>query len=364
LASLQSKGGGEASALKIGDLLREAGWKGNFYPWANVHSQWKEWELKDTPLTKTDKDKSMPDFKGLRHIVTHGTPLLFYANDQVWDFEKHAQPLVEVVSGVMIGINFANGSLPSSKWLSKNGKTKAIVFQNEEKKDEFVRDQIGYKDTELITLFGAIDLEEFLQVLPADRNGGKDELVVLKHCTPDWRKYITTESEGTGEKIHIWQKHIMKEKDTKFYKRLLNDIKNVRFEFMEAHPELVKSFKDNDRMVFHEWNSLPVTDFLARGHIYLYRTSNKWRDQYPRVVAEALAAGLPVLTEPRDGTKDRVDNGNTGIHCIDYDMFLDALKKLSRKEDMRKAMGMNDKDWARQNLDPKKWVEVIENTFL
>jgi ADP-heptose:LPS heptosyltransferase len=327
LASLQSKGGGEASALKIGDLLREAGWKVNFYPWANVHSQWKEWELKDTPLTKTDKDKSMPDFKGLRHIVTHGTPLLFYANDQVWDFEKHAQPLVEVVSGVMIGINFANGSLPSSKWLSKNGKTKAIVFQNEEKKDEFVRDQIGYKDTELITLFGAIDLEEFLQVLPADRNGGKDELVVLKHCTPDWRKYITTESEGTGEKIHIWQKHIMKEKDTKFYKRLLNDIKNVRFEFMEAHPELVKSFKDNDRMVFHEWNSLPVTDFLARGHIYLYRTSNKWRDQYPRVVAEALAAGLPVLTEPRDGTKDRVDNGNTGIHCIDYDMFLDALKK-------------------------------------
>jgi hypothetical protein len=59
-----------------------------------------------------------------------------------------------------------------------------------------------------------------------------------------------------------------------------------------------------------------------------------------------------------------VDNGNTGIHCIDYDMFLDALKKLSRKEDMRKAMGMNAKDWARQNLDPKKWVEVIENTFL
>jgi hypothetical protein len=73
---------------------------------------------------------------------------------------------------------------------------------------------------------------------------------------------------------------------------------------------------------------------------------------------------LPVLTEPRDGTRDRVDNGNTGIHCIDYDMFLDALKKLSRKEGMRKAMGERAKDWARQNLDPKRWVGIIEQTFL
>jgi glycosyltransferase involved in cell wall biosynthesis len=238
------------------------------------------------------------------------------------------------------------------------------VFQNKEKKREFIRDSIGYSDTELITLFGAIDLNRFLEVLPADRSSSKDELVVLKHCTPDWRKYITKESEGSGEKIHVWQKHVIKERDVKFYSRLLHDIKNVRFEFMEAHSELVRAFEGNDRMVFHKWDSMPVTEFLARGHVYLYRTSNKWRDQYPRVVAEALASGLPVLTEPRDGTRDRVDNGNTGIHCIDYDMFLDGLKKLSRKERMRKAMGENAKDWARMNLDPRRWVDEIERVFL
>ena len=362
LASLQSKGGGEQSALKIGDLLRGAGWKVNFYPWGHVHNKWKEWPLEETPLL--NGSTKMPDFSKLAEQVAKGIPLLFYANDQVWDFEKFAEPLVKVSSGVMIGINFANGTLPTSKWLSKNGKAKAIVFQNEEKKNEFLRDKIGYLDTELITMFGAIDLEKFLEVLPADRKGGKDPLVVLKHCTPDWRKYVTAESENAGEKIHIWQKHVFKERDVKFYKRLLDDTKNTRFEFMEAHPELVRAFEGNDRMVFHEWDSMPVTKFLSRGHVYLYRTSNKWRDQYPRTVAEALAAGLPVLTEPRDGTRDRVDNGNTGIHCIDYDMFLDALKKLSRKESMRKAMGQSAKDWARQNLDPKKWIETIERTFL
>jgi glycosyltransferase involved in cell wall biosynthesis len=364
LASLQSKGGGEQSALKIGDLLREAGWKVNFYPWGNVHEKWKGWELEDTPLVTVDKGKKRPDFKKLKDIAPQGVPLLFYANDQVWDFEEHAESLVKASGGIMIGINFANGRLPSCRWLSKNGKARAIVFQNEEKKKEFVRDQVGYRDTKLITMFGAIDLEKFLGVLPADRKNGKDELVVVKHCTPDWRKYITAESENAGEKIHIWQKHIFKERDAKFYKRLLDDIKNVRFEFMEAHSELINAFKDDDRMVFHKWDSMPVTDFLARGHIYLYRTSNKWRDQYPRTVAEALAVGLPVLTEPRDGTRDRVDNGNTGIHCIDYDMFLDALKKLKRKEPMRRAMGERAKDWARQNLDPKKWVEIVEDTFL
>jgi hypothetical protein len=45
-------------------------------------------------------------------------------------------------------------------------------------------------------------------------------------------------------------------------------------------------------------------------------------------------------------------------------MFLDALKKLKRKEPMRRAMGERAKDWARQNLDPKKWVEIVEDTFL
>jgi hypothetical protein len=327
-----------------------------------VHENWQNNPLEMTPLTSAEKP--FPDFVKLAKKAVKGIPLLFYANDQIWDFERHGKPLVDVSSGVMVGINFANGTLPGSKWLSKNGKAKAIVFQNEEKKQEFIRDSIGYKDTELITLFGAIELEEFLEVLPADRNGSKDDLVVLKHCVPDWRKYITAESEGAGEKIHIWQKHVIKERDTKFYERLLNDTKNVRFEFMEAHPELVGAFKGNDRMVFHKWNAMPVAEFLSRGHVYLYRTSNKWRDQYPRTVAEALAAGLPVLTEPRDGTRDRVDNGNTGIHCIDYDMFLDALKKLSRKEGMRKAMGERAKDWARQNLDPKRWVGIIEQTFL
>jgi len=349
LASLSSEGGGEQSAIKLVQVLREGGWKVNFYPWAEVHRNYnketygiEEWSFKS----------------GMAKKISHA-PLLFYANDQIGEFCNSAQELVENSESVIIGINYVNSSLPKCQWFSKTGKLKAVVFQNTEKRDEFQRDQIGFEDTELIVLHGAIDLNKFLEVCPPQRNGGP--FVVLKHCTADWRKYVTEESARSGEKIHLWQKHISKETDVKFYGRLLKDTKNTQFEFMEAHKELVDAFKDEPRMVFHKWNSLDVGDFLSRGHAYLYRTSNAWRDQYPRVVGEALAAGLPVLSEPRDGTKDRMDHGEIGFSCIDYDGFLYGLKLLQRKEKFRYQMGAKAKDWARKNLDPKRWLDVVES---
>jgi len=351
LASLKSAGGGEQSALHIAKLLQDAGWKVNLHPWANVHENYKNngFEFKKPFMSEHG------------YGFKEGIPLLFYANDQITDFVRHGKSLVDHSSGVVIGINFVNGPLPRATWMQD--KLKAVVFQNQEKRLEFDRDAIGFDATERIVLFGAIDLQKFIEICPPQRPNGDAELVVLKHCTPDYRKYTTEESVGGGEKIHIWQQKIIKETDVKFYARLLKDTKNTKFEFMAAHAELSKAYENEPRMVFHEWDSMPVTDFLARGHVYLYRTSNRWRDQYPRVVAEALAAGMPVLTEPRDGTLDRVVPGNTGFHCVDYDQFKEALRKLKRKESYRHQMGMYAKDWARVNLDPRQWVEVLSEVL-
>ena len=350
LASLQSKGGGEQSALHIADLLRKDGYKVNFYPWDKIHENY----IEGNGIEKHSFRNGMRD-----NMVT-GVPLLFYANDQIGEFCDKAELIVSKSSKVIIGINYINGSLVKCDWLAKSGKLKAVIFQNKEKANEFERDRFGFEDTKRICLFGAIDLNKFIEVCPSGRE--KDEqLVVLKHCVPDYRKYVTSESAKLGEKIHLWQKNFNKEPDTKLYSRLLKDTKNTRFEFMEAHKELIEYFKNEKRMVFHKYDSMPVTEFLSRGHIYLYRSSNAWRDQYPRVVAEALAAGLPVLSEPRDGTKDRIDYGNIGFYCIDYDAYLYSIKLLQRKEKYRLQMGLAAKDWAKKNLDPHKWIEVINS---
>jgi ADP-heptose:LPS heptosyltransferase len=358
LASLQSRGGGEQSALKIANLLIKSGWKVNFYPWDQINDKYNSEEYKDIKISKYSFKNGMID------NMKSGLPLLFYANDQIWDFcdKDKTEKLVEKSFNIIIGINYCNGDLPKCSWLSKSNKVSAVIFQNQEKRSEFIKDAIGFNNTELISLFGAIDLDSCLEIPQRKREKG-EPLIVLKHGTPDFRKYITEKSLGNGEKIHIWQKNIIFEEDTQFYERLLRDVKDIRFEFMEAHSEIVNKFKDNKNFKFYKFDEIPVKEFLSHGHVYLHRTSRMWRDQYPRSVAEALAAGLPILGEPRDGVKDRIVHGNTGLYCIDYDAYLYSLKLLKRKENYRFAMGKEAKRWAKQNLNPNKWVEIIESTI-
>lgn len=352
LGNLNSAGGGEQSLCTIAKLLSNR-YNVKLYPWGSVHENYKKLKL---PI----QEHSFQN--GMVGDIEEGANLLFYANDRIWDFIKDGHKLVDKCSSLIIGINYCNGTLPKATWLSKTGKLKAIIFQNEEKKVEFERDALGFEDTEKIVLYGAIELDKFLEVC-VNKRKDNEQLVILRHSVADYRKFVTQDSVHAGEKIHLWQKNLDKELDTKFYARLLKDTQNTRFEFMEAHEELEKEFKNEPRMVFHKWDSMPVTKFLSRGHIYLYRTSNAWRDNFPRCLAEALAAGLPAISEPRDGTKDRIIHGNTGFYATHYDEFLLHIKTLQRKEEYRHKMGMFAKDWARMNLNPSRWGDVIEDVL-
>jgi len=353
LASLSSKGGGEQSAVMIVKLLRKAGWKVHFHPWDKTHENYKGIE------------KSKYTFmNGMFENMVSDIPLLFYANDQIGRFLETGERIVEKSSGLIVGINYINAGLPKSRWLHKSGKLKAVIFQNREKRDEYRKDLLFPETEKLICLFGAIDLNKFYELSPKKREKKGEPFIVLRHSVGDYRKFVTKDSLGKGEKIHLWQKKFDKELDTKFYSRLLKDTKNTRFEFMEGHKELIEFFRGESRMVFHKWNAMPVEEFLSRGHCYLYRTSNAWRDNYPRTVAEALTVGLPILGEPRDGTKDRIVHGETGFWCVQYDDFLLSLKTLQRKTDLCYSMGNAAKQWAKKNLDPTKWCEIIEEIIL
>jgi len=345
LASLSTKGGGEQSICTIVDTLRKAGAEVDLCAWGEIHEDHK-W-IKPVPaLTFLDGRK----------------PTLFYANDQINEFCENGDQIIYEDYPLIIAINYINGKLPRCQWLKDSGKLKAVIFQNREKMEEFKRDSIFGPEVKLLIQPGAINLESLIKHNINQRPEG-NYLNVLKHGLPDYRKYITSKSVDRGEKKHVWQKHINKEQDIKFYERLLKDTKDIRFCFMEAHPELEEHFKGEERMRFLSWNVISVKSFLAMGHVYLHRMSDMWRDQYPRVVGEALAAGIPVLSEPRDGTMDRVIHGDTGFHCVDYDQFKASLRLLQRKEKYRQEMGKRAREWAIDNLDPKKWIEVLSSVM-
>jgi len=351
LGNLNSAGGGEQSLCTIAKLLEKSGWKVNLYPMGSVHQNYKNLDLNIMEHNFSN---------GMRSSMKDGLPLLFYANDSTRKFVEEGQEIVDKSSDVIIGINYINKPIPNCAWLSQSKKVKGIIFQNKEKLNEFKRDQIGFEDTKLINLYGAIDLNKFLEVCPAERKDSKDKLIILKHCCADYRKYVTKESENKGDKVHIWQKKLAKDVDTKFYSRLLKEIDNVEFRFMAAHKELVEYFQHDNRMKFYSFDEISVTEFLKQGHIYLYRTSNLWRDNLPRGMIEAMAVGLPIIGEPRDGPYDRIIHGENGMYACHYDEFKLHIKTLQRKEDMRREMGQFGKQYAKNHYNPKEWVSVIE----
>jgi len=292
------------------------------------------------------------NFYDMKEKMESNIPLIFYGNDNVNEFAEKAQSIIKQTSFFIIGINFIVGKLPKTEWLYD--KLRCVVFQNREKREDWTRKAIG--KTDLKVLYGAINLKQFNPV-PERREGN---LVVLRHSNGDRRKFVTKQHQNKGEKIHCWQKHLLKELDIYFYRKIMEVVPNIQFEFMVACDELKNNFKDNSNFKFWKWNEISVKEFLSRGHVFLYRTSNDWRDQYPRVIGEALACGLPCLVEPRDGPMDRIQYGYNGFHCITTEDYITQLKLLERNEDLRLDMTKNCIQFAKEKLDPYKWVKLLE----
>jgi len=134
--------------------------------------------------------------------------------------------------------------------------------------------------------------------------------------------------------------------------RLLDACPGAEFWFMPC-PSWLPSGRN-----LHRFNcgALPVPEFLARGNLFLYLVPDDYTDQGPRVVVEAMAAGLPVICQRRDGCAVRVKRETgwfvrteteaaTIINCVVPEV-LAALGEAARHR-------------ARVEFDPWKWYAAI-----
>jgi glycosyltransferase involved in cell wall biosynthesis len=355
LAGLGGQGGGEQSACKIVELLRLNGWKVNFIPWSGKHSNY----------SKIDTESF--SFPKMAESMRTGIPLIFYCNDNIPRFcgDLQTPKIIENSNCVVFCINYTVNELPYCAWLSDTKKVKAVIFQNEEKKLDFLKKSANkfFIDSSLVLLYGAINLDAFL-ISPLTRRSPEQPLVVVRHSTPDNRKYVTTENIERGAKIHPWQKHLKKEDDISFYKAIADSVPSISFRFMEANRILHDYFERDARFKFYKWNQIPVTEFLSSAHVFLYRVSDDWRDQYPRCMGEALAAGLPCIGEPRDGPMDRITYGQTGFYGITTSDYISHIKLLYNNENLRQEMSKAARNFATKQLDPRRWVTELEKVIL
>jgi ADP-heptose:LPS heptosyltransferase len=133
---------------------------------------------------------------------------------------------------------------------------------------------------------------------------------------------------------------------------LIRACPSARFEFMPPPVWL----EPMDNLGRFPYGAMPVPQLLAGGNLFLYLLPDEYTDQGPRVVVEAMAAGLPVLCQRRDGCADRVTE-ETGWFVRTAAEAAEIVNTVT--PEILAAKGRAARARAQTEFDPEKWYGAI-----
>lgn len=105
-------------------------------------------------------------------------------------------------------------------------------------------------------------------------------------------------------------------------------------------------------------DQIPPVEFLARGNCFWHPLPPGVGEPGPRVIVEAMAAGLPVIATGGDGPKDRL-TPETGWHVYTLDEIPIIFKDLTMAELERKGKAARER--AINEFGIRPWIEAIIN---
>jgi len=152
--------------------------------------------------------------------------------------------------------------------------------------------------------------------------------------------------------------HKLPEDADKLYRELAERCPTAQFWFMPTPPLLKETFGRHARFRFFQRDQIPVVEFLRQCDIFCYPVRANVHEQGPKVILEAMAAGCAVVAENRDGPRDRIVSGHTGMLCETREQMIEAVAKLARNDTLRKHMGENARIAAR-DMGPDAWIDEI-----
>jgi glycosyltransferase involved in cell wall biosynthesis len=102
---------------------------------------------------------------------------------------------------------------------------------------------------------------------------------------------------------------------------------------------------------------LPAWAFLDRASLFMYPVKPDYREQGPRTIVEAMAAGLPCIVDNRDGPSDRVtlETGWLMNRHADYAPMIARIAPAELREKGEAA-----RERARTVFRPEDWADWIE----
>ena len=253
--------------------------------------------------------KNCPPVKLTNKISSPCDALLLYASDMVFDFDKpefHCFRELKAKRKVM-ALTYRIGKVGKEKWTTG---WDLYLFLSSEMAEKVN----GNKKV----LPPPVDLDEFFKIEP-DYNS----MVIARHS-----------SQG----------------DIKYPQNIVDVVKDnpdKKFMFMPA-PSFMP---DLPNIIKYRENEIPVGKFLSKASCFLYTLPDGYADQGPRVVMEAMAAGLPVITEKRCGMKDRVTDAEGWFDT-------EIIKTLT--PEMLAAKGKAARKRAK-TFDKRKWLYACTN---
>ncbi len=247
-----------------------------------------------------------------------------YASDCIWSYSKPQYDIMNdrnAKRDVLI-LNYKVGEAGKTEWTKTFDK---YLFLNTELQNE-IKKRIPGADT--LVLAPPTDLTDFFAIKPDYKHG----LRLVRHSSQRDAKW----PDDTNDLLN----KIFKSRD------------DVTCAFMPARSDcmdhkLIRKFKVNE---------VTPAKLLSFGNCFLYHLPPGYTEGGPRVIMEAMAAGIPCIVDNHSGMKDRVDH-NTGWLCNDEVDIMNVISSLT--EDDLRFKGKASKEKAKKEFTSSRWIKEI-----
>ena len=318
-------GGAERSVIEIAKMFLDKGWRVELAPGA--------------VLTPDIQNVLPTELMVTNHLTRPCDVLLLYASDMVFNFDQDRFGVFNRLEAnrKVMALTYKIGKAGTVDWSTGWDKylflSTALESGFLEKIDK-ANNKSSYYAPDTAVLAPPVDLEPFLQVEP-NYDG---ELRIVRHSSQGDVKFPADLPEIMDQ-----------------CKPALSGAEGARFCFMPGPSWL--DMKVNISKIPYQTDPKSVAAFLAKGNVFWDVLPPGYTDQGPRVIVEAMAAGLPVICENRDGPADRVTT-ETGWKLDSHAEAVELINSLTPEIIAKKGKAARER--AKSEFVREKWFDEIK----
>ena len=315
VCNAHSFGGGERSAIWIANRMLLEGYDVHLIPSQSVN---REFDMNLSPHVKLNSQE--------HHLTQPCDTLMWYTNDMTYGIKDKFALLSEVRAQKKIMVlNYRLGDVGELDWIKYWDQ---YIFLCSDLEMEFKK---IVPECNSIILPPPVDLTPFFDA----QHGSRDKTLHIVRVGSQGESKIPCNIREIVERIHAAHP-------------------NTKFTFMSGH----KSLDGLDYVDNLKEYSMPMLDVLQRGSVFWYPLPDGYLDNGPRVIMEAMAAGLGVIADNRGGAKDRIVSGTGRLFDTieEQTQFIIDMPGV-----LQEQLGQAARKHAKEQFIPERWIEAINN---